>query len=224
MAIAELVPPTLIEDRNSKGPEGNFLSAEELTRLIEGCALNNRVSQEKIYSSFYGYSMSICYRYSNNRDDSLEILNDGFLKIFKQIHRYKPAYANVVNSFMGWLRKIMVCAAIDHFRKYRKNRVTADLDNEIVYVAAEGEEALDIIYYKEIIKSMQRLTPVYRTVFNLFVIEGFTHEEISKTLGISIGTSKSNLAKARKQFQKILFQQDHMQLTKSQELTTPAYC
>lgn len=192
-----------------------MLSAEELSLHIERCAMNNRESQKKIYSSFYGYAMAVCDRYTNTQDDAVEILNDGFLKIFKEIHRYKPAYSDVVSSFKGWLRKIMVYTAIDHFRKNQKHQFTAELDNGIIQVSSGGEDALDRISYEEIIRSIQDLTPGYRTVLNLFIIEGFTHEEISEKLGISIGTSKSNLAKARRQLQKILFQQNQIQITKN---------
>jgi len=182
---------------------------------IERCALNNRESQKKLYSSFYGYAMAVCDRYTNSQDDAVEILNDGFLKIFKEIHRYKPAYTDVVSSFKGWLRKIMVYTAIDHFRKNYKHQFTTELDNGVIQVSSVGEDALDRISYEEIIRSIQDLTPGYRAVFNLFVIEGFSHEEISDQLGISIGTSKSNLAKARRQLQKILFQQNQIHLTKN---------
>jgi RNA polymerase sigma factor (sigma-70 family) len=192
-----------------------LLSAEELSYHIERCALNNRESQKKIYTSFYGYAMAVCDRYTNNQDDAVEILNDGFLKVFKEVYRYKPAYTDVVSSFKGWLRKIMVYTAIDHFRKNHKHQFTAELDNGIIQVSSRDESALDRISYEEIIRSIQDLTPGYRTVFNLFIIEGFTHEEISEKLGISIGTSKSNLAKARRQLQKILFQQNQIQITKN---------
>jgi RNA polymerase sigma factor (sigma-70 family) len=194
---------------------GNLLSAEELSLHIERCALNNRESQKKLYTSFYGYAMAVCDRYTNNQDDAIEILNDGFLKIFKEIYRYKPAYTDVVSSFKGWLRKIMVYTAIDHFRKNHKHQFTTDLDNGVVQVASHAEDALDRISYEEIIRSIQDLTPGYRTVFNLFIIEGFTHEEISDKLGISIGTSKSNMAKARRQLQKILYRQNQIQITKN---------
>ena len=192
-----------------------MLSAEELSLHIERCALNNRESQKKLYTSFYGYAMAVCDRYTNNQDDAVEILNDGFLKVFKEIYRYKPAYTDVVSSFKGWLRKIMVYTAIDHFRKNHKHQFTTDLDNGVVQVASHAEDALDRISYEEIIRSIQDLTPGYRTVFNLFIIEGFTHEEISDKLGISIGTSKSNLAKARRQLQKILYRQNQIQITKN---------
>ena len=170
-----------------------MLSAEEITYHIEACTRNDRTSQKKIYSAFYGYAMSVCDRYTNNQDDSVEILNDGFLKIFKEIHRYKPTYADVVSSFMGWLRKIMVYTAIDHFRRNQKHRFTAELDNGIIQIASGGEDALDRISYDEIIRAIQEITPGYRTVFNLFVIEGFSHEEIAEKLDISVGTPIKSL-------------------------------
>lgn len=185
-----------------------MLSADELNLFIRGCALNERESQKKIYNSFYGYAMAICDCYANNEDDAVEILNDGFLKIFKEIHRYKPAYTNEINSFKGWLRKIMVCTAIDHFRKNKKHRLVGELDITTVQTSAQEENGLDKLSYDEIIRFIQNLSPGYRIVLNLFIVEGFSHEEIADQLGISIGTSKSNLAKARKQLQKILFNQN----------------
>jgi len=192
-----------------------LLSPDELTHHVGECALNKRESQKAIYNSFYGYAMAICDRYAKNQDDALEIMNDGFLKVFKEMHNYKPAYADVVGSFKGWVRKIMVYTAIDHFRKSQKHRVVKELDNIVFQIPSVSETALDKISHEEIIRAIQELSPGYRTVLNLYIIEGFTHDEISKRLGISEGTSKSNLAKARKQLQKILFKQNEIQLAKN---------
>lgn len=192
----------------------DLLSAEELTYHVEACGLNDRGSQKILYGSFYGYAMAICDRYTNSQDDAVEILNDGFLKVFREIHHYKPAYADVVSSFKGWLRKIMVYTAIDHFRKNHKHQMVTQLDNVVYHFPTENEDALEKISYDEIIRAIQELSPGYRTVFNLFVIEGLSHEEISNHLEISIGTSKSNLSKARKQLQKILFKQNEIKSEK----------
>ena len=192
-----------------------LLSADELTHHVEACALNNRESQKVIYSSFYGYAMAICDRYVSTQDDAIEILNDGFLKIFREIHHYKPAYTDVVSSFKGWLRKIMVYTAIDHFRKYHKHQLVASLDEVVYHVPTAAEDAINKLSYDEIIRAVQDLSPGYRTVFNLFVIEGLSHEEIAGHLGISTGTSKSNLSKARKQLQKILFKQNETSIAKN---------
>lgn len=152
--------------------------------------------------------MAICDCYAANEEDAVEILNDGFLKIFKEIHRFKPAYSNEMNSFKGWLRKIMVCTAIDHFRKNVKHKMVGELNVSSVMVYTTEESPLEKISYDEIIRSIQNLSPAYRTVLNLFIIEGFSHEEIADQLGIAVGTSKSNLAKARKQLQKLIFTQN----------------
>ena len=193
----------------------DLLSAEELTFHVEGCARNSRESQKIIYSSFYGYAMAICDRYTSKQDDAVEILNDGFLKIFREIHHYRPSYADVVSSFKGWLRKIMVYTAIDHFRKNQKHQVVTQLDNVVFHVPTLSEDAVDKLSYEEIIRAIQELSPGYRTVFNLFVIEGLSHEEIAAQLGISIGTSKSNLSKARRQLQKILFKKNDIKIARN---------
>jgi RNA polymerase sigma-70 factor, ECF subfamily len=184
------------------------LSEAELSYYIRECALNSRQGQKKIYAAFYGFAISICNRYTNNNDDSIEILNDGFLKIFKQIHHFTPAYTDAVSSFKGWLRKIMIRTAIDYFRKNKKYRFNAHLDHDIIQLSDPGEDAIDKISHGEIINAISGLTPAYRTVLNLFVIDGFTHEEIALQLGISIGASKSNLARARRQLKEILFKQN----------------
>jgi RNA polymerase sigma-70 factor (ECF subfamily) len=195
--------------------ETDLLTADELTYHVAGCSRNSRESQKVLYSSFYGYAMAICDRYANKQDDAVEILNDGFLKVFREIHHYQPAYSDVVSSFKGWLRKIMVYTAIDHFRKNQKHQVLTQLDTVEYQMPAVYEDAIDKLSYEEIIRAVQELSPGYRTVFNLFVIEGLSHEEISTQLGISTGTSKSNLSKARRQLQKILFKQNEMQVAKN---------
>jgi RNA polymerase sigma factor (sigma-70 family) len=192
-----------------------LLSAEELTYHVEGCSLNKRESQKIIYTSFYGYAMAICDRYANKQDDALEILNDGFLKVFKEIHHYQPAYSDVVSSFKGWVRKIMVYTAIDHFRKNQKHKLVTQLDPVEYQMATNSADAIDKLSYDEIIRAVQDLSPGYRTVFNLFIIEGLSHDEIAEKLDISTGTSKSNLSKARKQLQKLLYTQNQIQVTKN---------
>lgn len=159
--------------------------------------------------------MAICDRYAGNQDDAVEILNDGFLKIFREIHHYKPAYSDVISSFKGWLRKIMVYTSIDHFRKNQKHQVVTKLDPIVYQVQSVNEDALEKITYEEIIRSVQLLSPGYRTVFNLFVIEGWSHDEIAGHLGISTGTSKSNLSKARRQLQRILYKHNDIQIARN---------
>ena len=126
--------------------------------------------------------MTICERYALNKDDSVEILNDGFLKIFKELHKYQPSYADSMASFKGWLRQIMVYTSIDHFRKNKKHILNGHADPSLLQIVSHHESALDKLTYEEIIKAVQNLSPAYRTVFNLFVIDGLSHDEISKKL------------------------------------------
>ena len=143
-------------------------------------------------------------RYCHNPDDAIEVTNDGFLKVFKTIGNFSPKYENMEASLMGWMKRIMVFTAIDNFRK--NNRYNNQLDIEDVHqdIKENAENSIDRMSYKEIIELVQKLSPVYRTVFNLYVIDGFKHEEIAAKLNITVGTSKSNLAKARVNIQKML--------------------
>ncbi|MBA2248641.1 MAG: sigma-70 family RNA polymerase sigma factor [Chitinophagaceae bacterium] len=157
-----------------------------------------------MYDSFFAYGMSICARYSKREEEALEIFNDSFLKIFKEINRFKPSYSDELSSFKGWIRKIIIYTAIDHNRKYNKHNFTTELEKSVVYLPVEEEDAFGMISYDEIIRAIRELSPAYRAVINLFIIDGFSHEEIAKHLQIAVGTSKSNLSKARLQLQKLL--------------------
>lgn len=141
--------------------------------------------------------MGVCLRYSRTRDEAIEILNDGFLKIFTKLDKYSPGL-----SFKGWLRKVMINSAIDYFRRNEKHYHSLDISH--AYYESTNENILDQLSEHEIIAAIQRLPPSYRMVFNLFAIEGYKHEEIANMLNISVGTSKSNLAVSRNKLQKIL--------------------
>ena len=148
--------------------------------------------------------MSICLRYANTDDDAMEIANDGFLKIFKELSSFVARYDDMEASLKGWMKRIMVNTAIDHYRKNQKHQSNVSIDDNMFHLSENGETSIDKMSYEEIFKIVQQLSPVYRTVFNLYVIEGFKHEEIAKKLKISVGTSKSNLAKAKLNIQKML--------------------
>ena len=180
------------------------LSAEELAFHIHRCVLDNRESQEIIYKYFFAYAMSICERYTYNRDDTLAILNDGFLKAFRAMNRYIPSFTDVEGSFKRWFRQILKNTSLDFLRREYKQRQTIPLGEQATWIASKEENAVEKISYKELLESIQQLTPGYKTIFNLFIIHRLTHEEISTMLGISIGTSKSNLSKARRQLKEIL--------------------
>ncbi|MDX1630028.1 MAG: sigma-70 family RNA polymerase sigma factor [Fulvivirga sp.] len=164
--------------------------------LIEGCKKYDRESQRLLYKHYYGYAMSICLRYSGSKEEASEILNDGFLKVFTKINHY-----NIKKSFKGWLSRIMINTAIDRYRQNKrfKKEVNAPYQEVICTV-----NALDELSYHDVMHLVQKLSPQYRAVFNLYVIDGFTHNDIAKKLNISVGTSKSNLCKARENLRKML--------------------
>lgn len=172
-------------------------NSDKIVDILLGCGEMQRESQKSLYKEFYAYSMSICLRYADNRDEAAEILNDGFMKIFKNIKKF-----DLKRPFKPWLRKIMVNTAINHY--HQKQRELQAESIELANQKAEEENVLAGISYQEIITMLRKLPPSYRTVFNLFVIEGYKHEEIASMLGISAGTSKSNLFKAKELLKKIL--------------------
>lgn len=179
---------------------------DQIKMLLTGCVSMHRESQKLLYEEFYSYGMSICLRYADNRDEAAEILNDGFMKIFQNIKRF-----DLARPFKPWLRRIMVNTAINHYHQKQRELKTDELDNARYH--SEQENILAGISYQEIIVMLQKLSPAYRTVFNLYVLEGYKHEEIASMLGVSIGTSKSNLFKAKEQLKRILnnyFETDHV--------------
>ena len=175
-----------------------------LEHIIQGCINANRDSQKQLYKLYYGFSMGVCMRYSAHYAEAEEIVNDGFLKIFNKIEAFGPSYKSYEASFVGWIKKIFIYTAIDHYRKNNRSITIPILDDRHLEIIENSSNPVDEMSYKEIIELVQHLSPAYRTVFNLYVLDGYKHEEISKQLSISVGTSKSNLAKARINIQKML--------------------
>jgi len=165
--------------------------------LINACIRNDRDAQQLLYKEYYGKMMGVCLRYSNNQDDALDILHEGFIKVFKNISKYQPG-----TSLTAWMRRIMVNTAIDFYRKNVRRR-TEDLDTAYSVKSSEPD-AISQVTEKEILAAIQTLSPAYRSVFNLYVIEGYSHKEIANELGITESTSRSNLVKARHKLKAIL--------------------
>ena len=168
-----------------------------ITPILEGCLRAHRASQKLLYQHYYGYAMSICLRYGSNRDEASEILNDAFMKIFTNLSKF-----DLSKPFKPWLRKILVNTAINHYHKKQREMRIEEMQN--AKNQSDTEKILSGITYQEVIGLLQKLPPAYRTVFNLYVIEGYSHEEIANMLNIAVGTSKSNLFKAKEQLKIIL--------------------
>lgn len=165
--------------------------------LVQACIARERWAQKKLYEEYYGKMMSVCLRYANNEEDALDILHEGFIKVFRHIASYQPGTA-----LQAWIRRIMVNTAIDFYRKTIRRRTE---DIETAYDLSNDEaDAISQCSEKDILLAITQLTPAYRTVFNLYVIEGYSHKEIADQLGITESTSRSNLVKARLKLQAIL--------------------
>ena len=156
---------------------------------------------------------AVCMRYTRDSDQAMDVLQEGFLKVFNNLEKYTG-----VGTFEGWMRRIMVNLSIDRFRRLKHDLVLLREQDDIENLqndadddsddSDENEEIYDITP-EQIIDAMQQLTPAYRTVFNLYVYEDYTHQDIAEALGISVGTSKSNYAKAKKNMKKLLIKNLH---------------
>ncbi len=167
------------------------------TELINGCISKDRRTQKELYQLYYGYCMRICLRYAKSKDEAVEMVNDGFMKVFMNMHKYDRQ-----RSFNAWISTIMINTSIDYYRNRIKKIEMEELNAK--HEVEDSENILSHLNYEDLIKLVQKLSYAYRTVFNLFAIDGFSHEEISAMLSISVGTSKSNLFKARENLKKML--------------------
>lgn len=150
---------------------------------------NDRRYQKELYDRFSGKMYAVCLRYMGNADDAQDVLQDGFVKVFKNLDRFRGE-----GSFEGWIRRIFVNTAIEQLRKKRPDQSLSEKE-ERIEMPAIG--AVDRLSEKDLLQLISELSPGYRSVFNLYVIEGMGHKEIAELLNISEGTSKSQLARAR---------------------------
>ena len=172
----------------------------DLTHILQGCRQGQRNSQRQLYEHFYGYAMNVCLRYSKNREQAVEILNDAFLKAFTRLDQYDPAY-----PFKAWLRRILVNSAIDYFRK--NNSLPVHLDISAAIGLADDDFPLPQLSENEdVLPILQHLSPAYRLVFNLYVMEEYSHQEIATMLGIDVRTSRSNLMRAKEKIRALMLQ------------------
>jgi RNA polymerase sigma factor (sigma-70 family) len=180
----------------------------DLQTLIAGCIRNNQRDQKFLYEKYYGYCLKTVFRYIYHYDKAVDVVNDGFIKIFRNFGKFEfRDNEHLEMVLMGWMRMIMINTAIDQLRKKNFLPEIGDVSDG-VWQEDKSQSSDRILMYKELIKEIKKLPPSYRTVFNLYVIDGFTHQEIANLLGISVGTSKSNLSKARVILQKILKNND----------------
>ncbi len=160
-------------------------------KLVKDCLKNNPAAQKQLYGLFADTMLGICYRYTKSLQDAEEVLQQGFIKVFQNLHQYKNE-----GELGGWIRRIMVNTAINYLK--RKPRYQLDLGFEDTQLHPVSNYEPDVrLNAKDLLNLVRQLPPGYQTIFNLYAIEGYTHVEIGKMLGISEGTSRSQYARAR---------------------------
>ncbi|MEM7574476.1 MAG: RNA polymerase sigma factor [Bacteroidota bacterium] len=172
-----------------------------LNDLITACHQGNPKAQERLYRRFYPYAMSLALHYSKDREQAEEIVQDAYVKCFRSLQKERFA-----GAFKPWFRRIVVNTAIDRYRSEQKRLQTEELTEYHSFSAVggtAGNAAIESLSQQDLYRILQVLPPMYRLVFNLHALEGYTHPEIAEKLGVSEGTSKSNLYKARRRLKEL---------------------
>ncbi|GAB4382843.1 MAG: RNA polymerase sigma factor [Salibacteraceae bacterium] len=172
--------------------------------LIKKCLEGDQRAQKALFDKYSRKMMSVCMRYMANREEAEDVLQDGFIKVFKHLGSYQGK-----GSFEGWIRRTMVNTSLDHIRKQKMIEVDADI-SEAEYLATEKSRALSKLRVEEMMELINRLPVGYRTVFNLYAIEGLSHQEIADELGVTESTSKTQYRKARTYLMRLIGERDNI--------------
>jgi RNA polymerase sigma-70 factor (ECF subfamily) len=180
----------------------DLLHSEE--DFIRACVAKEAWALKKLYEYHYPVMYPVCRRYANNEEDALDILHDGFIKVFRHIEKYQSG-----TSLVSWIKRVMINTAIDYYRRESRRR-SFDIE-DAKNLATDEADALSKISAEEIIDLLQHLSPAYRSVFNLYVIEGYSHKELADILQITESTSRSNLVKARNKLKELIAKRFRME-------------
>ncbi len=179
------------------GIKNSWLSNDE-TSLIQACIQGNRAAQQKLFEVYSPKMLGVAFRYANSREEAEDMLQEGFIRIFQKLNTFR-----FQGSFEGWIRRIIVNTAINHIRKYQNLKYECEID-EAYYIPAASSDAIASMYTREVIQLLHDLPLGYRTVLNLYAIEGYSHREIGEMLGIEESSSRSQYTRAKSLLQKRL--------------------
>ncbi len=168
--------------------------------ILQGCLKNQAVAQQELYSRYSPKMLSVCYRFARNREDAEDMLQEGFIRVFTQIHQFQSK-----GSFEGWIRRIIVHTCINHLKKHKKFNDSVDI-TQAQTVSVREDSVPSIIQAKQVIECIRTLPLGYRTVLNLFAIDGYSHREIANMLDIEESTSRSQYTRAKAMLEQILIQ------------------
>jgi len=185
------------------------VNRDNINDIIKKCLKNDRKSQKLLFDTYAGRLMAVSYRYMGNEDEANEVLQEGFIKIFSKLHTYRPS-SDDFNIFY-WMKKVIVNTALDKLRQRKIKRKITLSDQDDVFKTIDHDEIFDFELPERdkktaeiLMNAIAKLSPMYKMVFNMYVIEDYSHIEIANKLGISEGTSKSNLFKAKANLKKAL--------------------
>lgn len=182
----------------------------DIVTIIKGCAENDARCQKILYDKYLGFALKTAFRYVHSYDNAAHAANDAFVKMFRAFKTYEIRDRNNVEAMLlGWMKRIVINTSIDFMLRESLVPEHITLPEEASNKKDTGTTGEHNMAYKELINLVRKLSPAYRVVFNLHVIDGYTHPEIAKMLGISVGTSKSNLAKAKTFLQKFLVKDEN---------------
>jgi RNA polymerase sigma factor (sigma-70 family) len=184
----------------------------DIQQIIEGCKRQEAKFQKILYERFYGYALKIAFRYVYRYEVAVNVTNDSFVKAFRHVARFQydgDGYPE--RLMMAWIKRIVINTAIDELRKNNMTPEIGGIPEWVWEEADQSQQADQKLLYKELVSYVKNLPPKYRIVFNMFVMDGCTHFEIADALGISVGTSKSNLSRARVILQKIVKEKEESQ-------------
>jgi RNA polymerase sigma-70 factor (ECF subfamily) len=173
--------------------------------ILEGCLRNNPIAQRELYNQYSPKMLAVCYRYAHNREDAEDMLQEGIIKVFLQLRTFENR-----GSFEGWIRKIIVHTCINFLKKNKKFNERVDLIHaSSIQIREESVPA--VVQVKQIVESIRSLPIGYRTVLNLFAIEGYSHREISQLLDIEESTSRSQFTRAKSMLEELLIKKNILQ-------------
>jgi RNA polymerase sigma-70 factor (ECF subfamily) len=185
-----------------QGTNGEFMTEEA---ILSGCLQNDAGAQRELYTRYSPKMLSVCYRFAHNREDAEDMLQEGFIKVFSQVHTFQNK-----GAFEGWIRRIMVHTCINHLKKNKKFNESVD----IIYangIQVREESVPSIVQAKQIVECIRLLPLGYRTVLNLYAIEGYSHKEISGMLDVEESTSRSQYTRAKQMLEEILIRKNIIQ-------------
>jgi len=178
---------------------------ETVTHIVQGCIKGESKYQRLLYNRYRGFASKIVFRYIYRYEKSMDVVTDGFVKAFTHFEQFQITRGDDLEKLlMGWLKRIMINSAIDELRKSNMLPEIGGIPEEVWGISHKHDNADQLILYKDLVSLIKEVPPQYRLVFNLYVLDGYSHSQIAEIMSISVGTSRSSLSRAKTILQKLI--------------------